>query len=234
WTSSIYVFYEELVVAIYNGRKAHMFKCRARGCTYSIPRYQDVKLKDRNLPSNLRTHSKSCWGESIVKEANGTSREGAEKALKKHDKHPDKDIKSFFSEQARRKGVKTFSTHSDTPAEARSVISAFVDGRPFNIVKDRMYVDLQKTGRPEYYIPHPTTMSRDVKTAFVRTRQEIVQLLRNYDGDISFEFDGWTSENHGAYGALCADIIVDGEVQTILIDFIKIAKVDIMIAHLFS
>lgn len=39
-----------------------------------------------------------------------------------------------------------------------------------------------KTGRPEYYLPSPSTVSRDVKLVFAQTRQRIATMLREYDG----------------------------------------------------
>jgi hypothetical protein len=38
--------------------------------------------------------------------------------------------------------------------------------RPFSIVKDRGFLCLMKTGRPEYYLPLPSTVSRDVRLVF--------------------------------------------------------------------
>ncbi len=49
---------------------------------------------------------------------------------------------------------------------------------PFNIVKDHGFNSLMKTGQPSYYLPHPTTVSRDVKTVFAKTRQRIAGLLQ--------------------------------------------------------
>lgn len=39
--------------------------------------------------------------------------------------------------------------------------------RPFKIVNDHGFQSLMKTGRPEYHIPSPETVSRDVKRVFV-------------------------------------------------------------------
>lgn len=50
--------------------------------------------------------------------------------------------------------------------------------RPFDIVKDRGFQSLMKTGRPEYYLPSPRTVSRDVKLVFARTRQRIAKMLQ--------------------------------------------------------
>ena len=61
---------------------------------------------------------------------------------------------------------------------------------------------LMKTGRPEHYIPSPSTVSRDVKTVFTSTRKRIAKMLREYDGRMSFATDAWTSPNHKAYVAV--------------------------------
>jgi len=50
--------------------------------------------------------------------------------------------------------------------------------RPFSIVEDDGFKVLMKTGRPEYYIPSPRTVARDVKHVFKATRKKISQMLR--------------------------------------------------------
>lgn len=50
--------------------------------------------------------------------------------------------------------------------------------RPFKIVSDRGYQCLMKTGRPDYYIPSPETVSRDTKQVFVKCRQRIGTMLQ--------------------------------------------------------
>ena len=50
--------------------------------------------------------------------------------------------------------------------------------RPFALVEDEGFKSLMKTGRPEYYIPSRTTVSRDVKRVFARTRGRIARLLQ--------------------------------------------------------
>ena len=44
--------------------------------------------------------------------------------------------------------------------------------RPFAVVEDEGYKRLMKTGRPECYIPSRSTVSRDVKSTFVKTRAD--------------------------------------------------------------
>jgi hypothetical protein len=50
--------------------------------------------------------------------------------------------------------------------------------RPFQIVKDRAFQTLMKTGRPGYQIPSPVTVSRDVKQVFLRVRNRIAKILQ--------------------------------------------------------
>jgi hypothetical protein len=35
-----------------------------------------------------------------------------------------------------------------------------------------------KTGRPEYYLPSPSTVSRDVRLVFARTRKHVAKMLQ--------------------------------------------------------
>ena len=50
--------------------------------------------------------------------------------------------------------------------------------RPFKIVEDRGFKKLMKTGRPEYYIPSPQTVSRDVKKVFVCVHKRVAKILQ--------------------------------------------------------
>ena len=52
------------------------------------------------------------------------------------------------------------------------------DLRPYSIVNDRAFKSLMKTGRPDYYIPSPSTVLRDVRLAFAWTRQRVAKMLR--------------------------------------------------------
>jgi hypothetical protein len=46
------------------------------------------------------------------------------------------------------------------------------------IVKDPGFRSLIKTGRPEYRLPSPTTVSRDVKHVFVSMRSRLAAKLK--------------------------------------------------------
>ena len=50
--------------------------------------------------------------------------------------------------------------------------------RPFSIVEDRGFHALMKTGRPEYYLPSRSTVSRDVKEVYKKVRKRIGKMLQ--------------------------------------------------------
>jgi len=82
-----------------------------------------------------------------------------------------------------------------------------------------------KTGRPEYYIPSASTVSRDVRLVFARTRERVAKILEDYNGDISFATDAWTSPNHYAYVALTAHLEAQGQPISIVLDIVEVPKV---------
>ncbi len=49
---------------------------------------------------------------------------------------------------------------------------------PFSIAKDHGFCCLMKTGWPECYIPHLTTISQDVKTVFAKSHNCIAKMLQ--------------------------------------------------------
>src|SRR5258708_32197078 len=84
--------------------------------------------------------------------------------------------------------------------------------RPFEIVSDHGFQSLMKTGRPGYYIPSPSPVSRDVRMVFACTCQRIANMLqvserfnaetdtlrttvKGYAGELSFAPDACTSPN---------------------------------------
>jgi hypothetical protein len=82
-----------------------------------------------------------------------------------------------------------------------------------------------KTGRPEYYIPSASTVSRDVRLVFARTRERVAKILEDYNSDISFATDAWTSPNHYAYVALTAHLEAQGQPLSIVLDIVEVPKV---------
>ncbi|PBK73762.1 hypothetical protein ARMSODRAFT_871465, partial [Armillaria solidipes] len=95
---------------------------------------------------------------------------------------------------------------------------------PFSIAKDRGFHCLMKTGRLECYIPHPMTISHDVKTVFAKSRNHIAKMLQTYSGCLSFVTDAWMSPNHHPYVAITVHFKHNGEPVSLLLDFMEVAK----------
>ncbi|KIK40528.1 hypothetical protein CY34DRAFT_87177, partial [Suillus luteus UH-Slu-Lm8-n1] len=89
------------------------------------------------------------------------------------------------------------------------------------------FVLLMKTGWPEYYIPSPSTVSRDVKLVFVNIRKCIVRMLQTYNWELNFATDAWTSLNHKVFIAMLVHFEYNGEPLAILLDIVEVAKVSI-------
>lgn len=50
--------------------------------------------------------------------------------------------------------------------------------QPLQIVNDRRFCCLMKTGRPDYHIPLAQTLSHDVRNVFVGVRKQIAHMLQ--------------------------------------------------------
>ena len=92
------------------------------------------------------------------------------------------------------------------------------------------------------YIPSPSTVSRDVRLVFAKTRKRVAEMLQvehissyrrkvltkdsqEYDGKINFATDAWTSPNHYAYVALTAHLEAKEAPLSIVLDVVEVAKV---------
>lgn len=68
WVSPVYAFFDPTPrITEVGGRRAHEFKCRAKGCKATIRRFLDKK--DARSTGNMRKHVKSCWGEDTLNAA---------------------------------------------------------------------------------------------------------------------------------------------------------------------
>ena len=120
WTSPIYAFFEPTPCIIEtDGRRAHDFKCTRRGCKSTIQRYLDKK--DATSTSNLRKHSKKCWGTELVVAADDAK--SADEVRKKIVGGTlwDGTITASF-EQKVSQGKVTYSHRQHTRAETRYVV----------------------------------------------------------------------------------------------------------------
>ncbi|KAL1690457.1 hypothetical protein GGG16DRAFT_55660, partial [Schizophyllum commune] len=229
WTGFIYAFYKPHVALEYVSGKggiqrlAHVFLCFNKGCQHSIRRYQDTS--DKYSTGNMLRHAESCWGKEAVKIARthddcDTARAKVVEPLKFSGK-----LTVAFARQG--KGKITYSTRQHTKTETKAEIVKWMaqSFRPFSLVEDDGFKTLMKTGRPEYYLPSRSTVSRDVKRVFARSRSRVARFLQDYEGDLSFQTDMWTSPNHIPYMGTTVTFEHKGSPVTIVLDVVQVAKV---------
>jgi hypothetical protein len=60
---------------------------------------------------------------------------------------------------------------------------------------------------------------------FAHTHERIAKILEDYEGDISFATDAWTSPNHYAYVALTAHLQAQGQLLSIILNIVEVPKV---------
>ncbi|KAG0703263.1 hypothetical protein DFH29DRAFT_803739 [Suillus ampliporus] len=200
WVSPIYAFFDPTPHIVETDRQqAHKFKCCAKACKASIRHFLDKK--NARSTGNMRKHVKSCWGEEILSVADDTK--DAKEVRTKIVGSILKNGTITASFERKGKGKLTYSHHQHTWAETKAEIVQWVSEslRLFEIVKDRGFQTLMKTGRPGYYLPSPSTVSRNVRLVFAKTRQRVARMLQEYNSKINFTMDGWSSPNHRAFVA---------------------------------
>lgn len=155
-----------------------------------------LNKKDKHSTSNLRKHTKSCFGEEALRSADelgsvSHAHEGMKAYLRSGDlttlfvrtgkgkvtysvcQHTRTETRYIFSKQMIQKKALT---HHTGRAEIVCWVSESM--RPFAIVDDRAFQSLMKTGWPEYWIPLRWTVARDVQRVFTCSWMRIAKLLQ--------------------------------------------------------
>ncbi|KAF8798677.1 hypothetical protein BYT27DRAFT_7122876 [Phlegmacium glaucopus] len=182
WNSSIYVFFKQIPSITYiKDRRVHIFECAAARCLDKgngrmVRRYLDTG--DAKSTSNLRKHAKICWGDEAVAAADNTKSIQAAREALENMVSVNSSITEAFKCVA--KGKVTYSHRQHTTTKARAEIVRWVaeSKQPFQVVNDRGFQSLMKTGRPSYHIPSAETVSHDVKKIFVQARKCIAKMLQ--------------------------------------------------------
>ena len=194
WNTPIYAFWKPIPSISYdNGRRYHQFHCFKKSCSKSVKHYLDTS--DATSTGNLHRHTKACWGGEVLKLAmNAGNLDEARAVLSKS---KDDSIAEAFQVKGKdkvtyshRQHTKTetwynfllnisYTSHKLTTPLCSAEIVRWVteNARPYKIVTDRGFKNLMKTGRPEYYLPSPHTVSRDVRMVFACSRQRIAAIL---------------------------------------------------------
>ncbi|KAG1758017.1 hypothetical protein EDB19DRAFT_1622771, partial [Suillus lakei] len=177
WVSPIYAFFKPFpTIGHKNGWRYYEFQCVAKGCRKRIQRFLDKK--DAKSTSNMCKHARTCWGEEVVKAAdNAKSCDVARESII-NEILTNGSIMALFKHKGKGKITYSHRQHTKTKMKAEIVQCVCESACPFNIVKDQVFLYLMKTGQPEYYIPSPSTVSRDVKLVFAQTRQCIAKMLQ--------------------------------------------------------
>ena len=201
WSTPIYAFFRPIpTIEHVNNRRAHVFECNAKQCKgkgrndgRNIRRY--LGTADAMSTSNLKRHTKGCWGEEMVEAASSVKDVHAACLVLAKPNLKDGSITAAFERVGKEKV--TYSHRQHTKTESRCVMLQLIrqlliyrldraefvwwvseSMRSFQTVKDRGFQSIMKTGRPGYYIPSPETISCDVKKVFVRCRERIAKMLQ--------------------------------------------------------
>jgi hypothetical protein len=120
---------------------------------------------DAKLTGNMWKHARKCWGEDVVAHADKASNANEVHWTTVKGSLDPQSIMAVFEQKGRDKVTYSHLQHTKSETQAEIVQWVSESKRPFNIVNDRGFQLLMK-GRPNYYIPSPTTISQDVKHVF--------------------------------------------------------------------
>ncbi|KAG2040592.1 hypothetical protein BDR03DRAFT_857502 [Suillus americanus] len=224
WISLVYAFFNPTpCIVTIEGRLAHEFMCLGKSCKATVRRY--LNKKDARSTGNMRKHVRACWGKDILVAADNAKDANEARVKIVGGFLRNGSITALFEPKG--KGQVTYSHRQHTRAETRAEIVKWVAESlcPFEIVKDQGFQSLMKTGRPEYYLPLPNTISRDVRVVFVRTHERIAKMIKEYAGKLNFTMDGWTATNHRAFIAFLVHLEHNGVLLTFPLDIIGVPKV---------
>ncbi|KAF8867748.1 hypothetical protein BD779DRAFT_1615823 [Infundibulicybe gibba] len=159
WNAPVYAFFQlRPAVETINGRRSHVFQCAAKSClnkSRGVRRFLDKG--DSKSTGNMLKHARKCWGADTIQAATLAKDADAVRAITIRGVLHAGSITAMF----KRKGnTITYSHKQHTRKESKAEIVRWVceSMRPFEIVADRGFQSLMKTGRPEYYIPSPSTV----------------------------------------------------------------------------
>lgn len=126
---------------------------------------------------NLRKHAKIFWSAEVVVSADKARNASNVCATTIKGVLDPQSIMAVFERKGKGKVVFSHWQHTKTKLKAKIVCWVAESKRPFNIVSDQSFQSLMKTGRLEYYIPSPSTVSQDVKKVFANAQKHIAKML---------------------------------------------------------
>ncbi|KAF8994850.1 hypothetical protein BDZ89DRAFT_972040 [Hymenopellis radicata] len=208
------------------------FRCyKCRGFVY-----RNRTTQDKSSGSELKNHANKCFGVEAVKAAmTSKDLEGTRKSVQKAQQERQTTLTGLLHKLVD-KAKEVYSTIALTKAEVQAECARWCaeNYRPFKIVADRAFKKLMKTGRPAAYIPHPTTVSRDTKTLFAKTRHRLAKHFKTLKSRLHIATDAWTSPNHKAFVAYTAHWEEDGRRVSTVLDFCELGEVRVSYIPVFS
>ncbi|KAG2050356.1 hypothetical protein BDR06DRAFT_984019 [Suillus hirtellus] len=214
WVSPIYAFFKPfLTIGHKNGWRYYEKRIRCF-----------LDKKDAKSTSNMHKHACTCWGEEVVKAADDAKSCDVACESIVNGILTNGSITASFERKGKGKITYSHWQHTKTKTKAEIVQWVCKSAHPFNIIKDQAFQSLMKTGRPEYYIPSPSTVSHDVKLVFARTRQHIAKMLQEYNGRLNFVTDAWTSPNHKAFIAISVHLEHEGVSIAMVLDIVEVPE----------
>jgi hypothetical protein len=129
-------------------------------------------------------------------------------------------------------------------AELRYLITLWVSSchRPFAIVNDPPLQRILKMLFAKVDIPSPSTVSREVKEAFMIAKKNVgsvlqvcervtsvgevanLNIVKSYSGKLHIGVDGWTSPNIFSFLGVVVYMVKEGKIRSHILDFIKYAS----------
>ncbi|GJE85026.1 hAT transposon family protein [Phanerochaete sordida] len=110
------------------------------------------------------------------------------------------------------------------PAKFRVKLNIWIARRhrPYNIVQDPEFLELLRMLNAKVEVPHPTTISRDIREIFTITREAVGKMLQEHPGRLHLCLDGWTSPNVISFLGITVHRVHDGKAETFILDFVKL------------
>ncbi|TFY69695.1 hypothetical protein EVJ58_g269 [Rhodofomes roseus] len=169
----------------------------------------------------MRKHIKACWGAEVLAMADTIgSAANARDGIKTYQQT--QDIKVVFGNVGKK--TVTFSMCERTFLKTRTEIVHWVleSMRPFNIIKDRGFNCLMKMGHPEYRLPLPTTVGRNICKVYEHMAGHVAQMLKDYNSDLNFTTDTWTLPNGKAMVAFTVHFKYKGAPMSLVLDVLEV------------
>ncbi|THH15466.1 hypothetical protein EUX98_g9461 [Antrodiella citrinella] len=113
-----------------------------------------------------------------------------------------------------------------TKASFRFLLSLWIARRhrPFKIVHDAELIQLFRMLHSKVEIPSAQTVSRDIREIFSLSREYVAKQLQDFPGRLHLGIDGWTSPNVLSFLGITVHYVVDAEMRTFILDFVKLSQ----------